>query len=53
MKMYDHRIAWRKTKQYSFYTLLGAGGIGLLVFFRTRGILVISRRELQTRDLTK
>lgn len=51
MKTYDRRIAWRKTKQYSFYTLLGAGGIGLLVFFRTRGILVISRRELQESDL--
>jgi len=31
-KLYDQKIAWRKTKQYLMYSLLGILGMGALIF---------------------
>lgn len=47
MNIYDKRIAWRKTKQYTTYVLIGAALIGLLVILYKRGIFVISSRDLK------
>jgi hypothetical protein len=47
LKFYDRRIAWRKTKQYGFYALLGAAIIGLLGVLYKRGIFVLSARDLK------
>jgi tetratricopeptide (TPR) repeat protein len=41
--LYDHRIAWRKTKEYCFYALIGLAIVGLLWRLYRKGILVISR----------
>jgi len=49
MKLYDRRIAWRKTKQYSFYSLLGVAGVGLLYALYRKKIFVLSYRDLPHR----
>ncbi len=47
IKLYDEKIAWRKTKQIGTYILLGIAAIGLLVILYKRGIFVISSRDLK------
>ena len=47
IKSYDKKIAWRKTKQYGTYTLIGCVAIGVLAVLYKRGIFVISSRDLK------
>lgn len=47
MNLYDHKIAWRKTKQYGFYGLIGVAFLALLCILYKRGIFVISSRDLK------
>lgn len=47
IKLYDGKIAWRKTKQTVEYFLLGAAAIGVLIELYKRGIFVISSRDLK------
>jgi len=49
VKLYDQRIAWRKTKQYSFYSLLGIAGVGFLYVLYRKKILVLSYKDLPTK----
>lgn len=46
VKLYDQRITWRKTKQYSFYSFLGVAGVGLLYVLYRKKIFVLSSRDL-------
>ena len=46
IKLYDRRIAWRKTKQYSFYGLIGVAGVGLLYVLYQKKIFVLSSKDL-------
>jgi tetratricopeptide (TPR) repeat protein len=45
VKLYDQRITWRKTKQYSFYSFLAMAGIGLLYVLYRKKIFVLSSRD--------
>jgi tetratricopeptide (TPR) repeat protein len=51
LKLYDQRIAWRKTKQYTRNTLIGIGVVSLLVLLLRslyrRGIFVLSSKDLK------
>ncbi len=47
MKLYDWRITWRKTKEYSVYILFGLLVVFLLISLYKRGIFVLSRRDLK------
>jgi tetratricopeptide (TPR) repeat protein len=47
LKLYDHRIAMRKTEQYTFYTFLACGALGLLYLAYKKGIFVLSSRDLR------
>jgi len=49
IKLYDHKIALRKTKQWVFYSLIGACVIGLLAYLYKRGIFVLSSKDLKNR----
>lgn len=49
VNLYDRRIAWRKTKQYAFYGLIGVGFLALLYLLYKRGIFVLSSRDLKHR----
>jgi tetratricopeptide (TPR) repeat protein len=48
MKLYNHRIAMRKTEQYAFYIFLGFCAAGVLLLLYKKGIFVIYRRDLKT-----
>ncbi|MEK7782057.1 MAG: hypothetical protein AAB370_11215 [Verrucomicrobiota bacterium] len=51
LKVYDKRIAWRKTKQYTRNTLIGIGVAAIAVFLLRalykRGIFVLSSKDLK------
>jgi tetratricopeptide (TPR) repeat protein len=49
MKLYDHRIAMRKTGQYAFYSFIACAALGLLFLLYKKGILVLSSRDLKKR----
>lgn len=49
IKLYDQRIAWRKVKQYSFYSLIAAAGVGLLYVLYRKKIFVLSYKDLPRR----
>ena len=48
-KLYDRRIAWRKTKQDGFYCFTGVVGVGLLYVLYRKKIFVLSSRDLPRR----
>ena len=47
LELYDHRIAWGKTKQYCKYCFFGASACSVLFFLYRRGIFVISSKHLK------
>jgi tetratricopeptide (TPR) repeat protein len=52
IKLYDRKIAWRKTKQYAAYSLLALLPIGGLILLYRKGIFVLSARDLRRREST-
>jgi tetratricopeptide (TPR) repeat protein len=47
MDLYDRRIAWRETKEYSGYACLGMLGVAVLWWLYKRGIFVLSAKDLK------
>ncbi len=50
MATYDHRIAWRKVKQYAAYSLMGAIVLAFLGYLYKKRIFVLSSRDLPGRS---
>lgn len=49
IKLYDRKIAFRKTEQYVRYALLAMFAIGILVILYKKGIFVLSSKDLQSK----
>ena len=47
LTLYDRRIAWRLTKQYTLYGLMGVGIIALLYLLYKKRVFVLSSRDLK------
>jgi tetratricopeptide (TPR) repeat protein len=50
IKLYDGKIAWRKTKQSGTYLFLGLAALGLLGVLYKRGIFVLSSQALKRKN---
>jgi hypothetical protein len=50
IRLYDGKIAWRKTKQFGAYFLVGLAATGLLVVLYKRGIFVLSSKDLKRKS---